>query len=146
MKKVHEEFRVDFKEKNRYFEREDSHCSVLLGIKIHFFGGEMYWSFQVKLQMHAKSINQRYSLAVNSTCITKFLSYFGPTVFSAYHILHNIIEVITATCLKTFSLVQWKWQFLYSLSCIINTVEKNTIHNFYNTNITTHALNGKIKK
>lgn len=37
MKKVYEEFWVDFKEKNRYFEREDSYCSVLLGIKIYFF-------------------------------------------------------------------------------------------------------------
>lgn len=145
MKKVHEEFRVDFKEKNRYFEREDSHCSVLLGIKINFYFFEMYWSFQVKLQMQAKS----YSLAVDSTCITKFISYFGPTVFSAYHILHNIIEVITATCLKTFSHVQWKWQFLYSLSCIINSVEKkyNTqflLYKYYNACV--EWQNQEIKK
>lgn len=36
-----EEFGVDFKEKNRYFEREDSHCSVLLGIKINFY---FFWN------------------------------------------------------------------------------------------------------
>lgn len=45
MKKVYEEFWVDFKEKNRYFEREDSYCSVLLGIKIYFF----FWNVLIFL-------------------------------------------------------------------------------------------------